>query len=57
MDFIGRYEERKIMLNLLSTPEPEMLAVIGRRRVGKTFLIREIYKDAICFEMTGIKDA
>ncbi|MCF6356709.1 MAG: AAA family ATPase [Draconibacterium sp.] len=57
MDLVGRLEEIEIMKEMLSSDESEMLAVIGRRRVGKTFLIREVYKDAICFEITGIKDA
>lgn len=57
MDLIGRYEEKKIMLGLLSSGNSEMLAIIGRRRVGKTFLTRQVYKETICFEMTGIKDA
>ena len=39
---------------LLASGESEFLAVYGRRRVGKTFLIREIYRDAICFELVGL---
>ncbi len=57
MKLVGRNKEKTTMLNLLSTEEPEMLAIIGRRRVGKTFLIREVYKEVICFEMTGVQDA
>ena len=30
--------------------------VYGRRRVGKTFLIREHLKSAIVFELTGLHD-
>ena len=54
---VGRNQEKEIMLNLLETSEPEMLAITGRRRVGKTFLIQEVYKNTMSFEMTGIKDA
>jgi uncharacterized protein len=57
MKLVGRNKEKTTMLSLLSTEEPEMLAIIGRRRVGKTFLIREVYKEVICFEMTGVQDA
>jgi AAA+ ATPase superfamily predicted ATPase len=32
------------------------LALYGRRRVGKTFLIREHFKKQLCFELTGLKD-
>lgn len=57
MDLVGRFKEIKIMSDMLLSDEPEMLAIIGRRRVGKTFLIRQVYKNTMCFEMTGIKDA
>jgi uncharacterized protein len=36
----------------------EFIAIYGRRRVGKTYLIREFFKDkGIYFELTGIKNA
>ena len=54
---IGRKEEKEILLEALSSPESEMVAVIGRRRVGKTFLVRTIYADRIVFEITGLQDA
>jgi len=34
-----------------------MISVIGRRRVGKTFLIQSVYADKIDFEITGIQYA
>ena len=34
-----------------------MVAVIGRRRVGKTFLIKTVYKEQILFEITGLQNA
>lgn len=43
--FIGRAEEQLILKEALQSYEPEMIAVIGRKRVGKTFLIKETYKD------------
>jgi AAA+ ATPase superfamily predicted ATPase len=57
MKLVGRHEEIQIMNSLLVSGEPEMLALIGRRRVGKTYLIKEVYRNHTCFEMTGIKDA
>lgn len=33
------------------------IAVVGRRRVGKTFLIREVYKEEKIYELIGLKDA
>lgn len=54
---IGRISEIAIMQDLLNSKDAEMLAVIGRRRVGKTFLVRTVYKDSICFEITGTQGA
>ncbi len=45
------------MNRLLQSKEAEFLALYGRRRVGKTFLIREHFKKQIAFELTGLKDA
>lgn len=53
---VGRTEEIEIINKLLTSGQPEMLAVIGRRRVGKTFLIRETLKSKIDFELIGLKD-
>ncbi len=39
------------------SPEAEMIAVIGRRRVGKTFLIRKTFGEDITLEITGIQHA
>ena len=55
--FIGREEELHILQSALDSEEPEMVAVIGRRRIGKTFLINEAYKGRILFEVTGIQHA
>jgi len=52
---IGRTEEQHILQKALDSLEPEMVAVIGRRRVGKTFLIRSFFKEKIIFEMTGVR--
>lgn len=53
---IGRQEEQKILENLFCSNKAEFLAVYGRRRVGKTFLIRNFYKKKSCyfFNSTGI---
>jgi AAA+ ATPase superfamily predicted ATPase len=54
---IGRKEEQKILDQLLKSEKPEFLAVYGRRRIGKTFLIRQVYNKQIVFQMTGIARA
>lgn len=51
---IGRKEEQKQLLDLYESGKPEFLAVYGRRRVGKTFLIRETLRDKITFYHTGL---
>jgi len=52
-ELIGRQDEKKILRGLLKSDTPEMLAVVGRRRVGKTFLIQTVYENEICFALTG----
>ncbi|MFW9873668.1 MAG: ATP-binding protein [Candidatus Thorarchaeota archaeon] len=55
---IGRLEEKKILNNLYKSENAEFLAIYGRRRVGKTFLVREFFKDkGIYFEITGSVNA
>lgn len=56
-NLIGREREREILTEALQSNEPEMVAVIGRRRVGKTFLIKQVYEEEILFEVTGLQDA
>jgi uncharacterized protein len=51
---VGRKSEIEILETALRSRKSELIAVYGRRRVGKTFLIRETYKDHIRFEVTGI---
>ena len=55
---LGRQREVKILESIYQSQHPEFLAIYGRRRVGKTFLISEFFKNkGIYFELTGIKDA
>ncbi len=54
MNLIGRKAEISILLNALKSNNPELIAVYGRRRIGKTFLIRNVYKESIKFEFSGI---
>lgn len=54
---IGRRKERQVLQQKLDSDEAEFIAIYGRRRVGKTHLIREFFKDELCFELTGIHDA
>ena len=53
-DIVGRDEEIEIMRDLEQSRVSEFLVVYGRRRIGKTFLIRELFQDKFVFSMTGI---
>ena len=55
--FIGRQPELTILEDALNSREAEMVAVIGRRRVGKTYLIKTKYEKEIIFEITGLQNA
>ena len=50
---IGREKEKRVVLNALTEEYSQFIAVYGRRRVGKTFLIRESYDYRFCFQFTG----
>lgn len=54
---LGRHREKKRLSRLLESDKSELLAVYGRRRVGKTYLIKEYYKDNIVFDFTGTQYA
>lgn len=54
--FIGREKEQAALLKALDSSEAEMVALIGRRRVGKTFLVRSVYAQHIRFEVTGLQN-
>lgn len=53
----GREKEIETLKKALTSNEPEMVPVIGRRRVGKTFLIQSVYKEQIAFEISGLQYA
>lgn len=44
-------------MSLLESGEPEFCAVYGRRRVGKTYLIRETFRGRFAFQHTGLANA
>lgn len=51
---IGRKTEQQQLKRLLEAKEAEFLVVYGRRRVGKTFLIRNYFKDQFTFYHTAL---
>ncbi|MCK6690778.1 MAG: AAA family ATPase [Thermoanaerobaculia bacterium] len=52
-NLVGRQTEIRVLQEALKTPEAELIAVYGRRRVGKTYLVRSVYERNIVFEFTG----
>ena len=54
---VGRRDEQAILARILKSKGPELAAVYGRRRVGKTFLIRTYCKAHLVFEFTGVHEA
>lgn len=52
----GRHRERHQLTQAHESPEAELIAIYGRRRVGKTFLVREHFAADLCFELVGAYD-
>ena len=51
---IGREKEQEKLKDLYESKEAEFVAVYGRRRVGKTYLIDEVFQDAMTFRHAGL---
>jgi len=56
MEIAGRYDERKILDWQHERLGSQFVAIYGRRRVGKTFLIRNHYAKYMVFQYSGLKD-
>ena len=54
---IGRAEQKAKLKSYIASDSSEFVVVYGRRRVGKTFLIREYFKNTFDFQMTGLANA
>jgi AAA+ ATPase superfamily predicted ATPase len=57
MSLVGRKKEKMLIESALKSKKAELIVVYGRRRVGKTFLIRETCKNFIRFELVGMNKA
>jgi uncharacterized protein len=51
---VGRAEEIALLKSLEQSDESSFVAVYGRRRVGKTYLVRNIFEGKFSFYLTGI---
>src|SRR3990167_1549245 len=57
LKIFGRQEETETLMTILQSKQPEFLALYGRRRIGKTYLIRQAFakKNVIFFNATGMQ--
>lgn len=51
---IGRKEEKKQIRDRFESDKSELLAVYGRRRVGKTYLVKQCFNEEFDFWFTGL---
>ncbi|MDR2233852.1 MAG: AAA family ATPase [Tannerella sp.] len=57
MDLLGRDKEQHIIKQLVESDKSDFLVLWGRRRVGKTYLIREYFKNNFSFYISGIQNS
>ncbi len=55
-NIIGRKKEIKRLRQYIESDRSEFIAIYGRRRVGKTFLVRELFGEELAFRITGIEN-
>lgn len=56
MQVIARWSEQETLRQLMASQKPELVAIYGRRRVGKTFTVSQTLREnsrALYFEVTG----
>jgi uncharacterized protein len=54
MKIVGSQKEIDLLQSLLEQDEASFVAVYGRRRVGKTYLVRQVYKKQMVFDCSGV---
>ena len=54
---IGRKQEVQILQSALRSDESAFVAVYGRRRVGKTFLVRQVLQNEFLFQHAGVANS
>ena len=52
--FIGRSKEKEILEEYFTSQKSEFVAIYGRRRVGKTYLVKETLGERLDFEFSGM---
>ncbi len=51
---IGRKKEIETLNRLYNSNEAQFVAIYGRRRVGKTYLVNEVFQNRITFKHAGV---
>ena len=51
---VGRSKEVKELEKCYNSTQSEFVAIYGRRRIGKTYLVRETFGDRFTFAHTGV---
>jgi AAA+ ATPase superfamily predicted ATPase len=54
---IGRVLEKEKLEEAWNSHRSELIAIYGRRRIGKTYLIREFFSKNIVFSFSGLRNA
>ena len=47
---IGRKAEQEILRQHIESKSPELIAIYGRRRIGKAYLVRQYFKDTFNYQ-------
>ena len=54
MGLIGRKKEINRLNELYNRTRSEFVVLYGRRRIGKTFLVRQVFRDRMTFQHTAL---
>ena len=57
LQLIGREKEQKALRRLYRRHQADLVAIYGRRRVGKTFLVSQTFAGCFTFQHTGLSPA
>lgn len=52
-NIIGRHQQIDDLESYIGSPKSEFVAIYGRRRVGKTFLVKELFENQFYLRVTG----
>ncbi|MDR0854612.1 MAG: AAA family ATPase [Clostridiales Family XIII bacterium] len=56
MNIIGRQPEQELLKKCYEANHSDFVAVYGRRRIGKTYLIKEFFNNRFTFYVSGMAD-